>query len=502
VGLSVETNLMQCKGCGTSFQTSKSSEPGFLPPKVFIKMQKAELEGGDDNYVVCQRCHNLTRKSTVSSQLTSQFGNTSTLSPQNFQRILSRIRDEKCVVIYLIDLFDFQGTFLNNLDEIVGSNPVVLAANKVDLLPKGANAAQTTRWIRREILRRKIRANIEQIYLISSSRGTEVETVFNNALQLAENGERDVYVIGAANVGKSSFVNRLLSLSRRGIQSTKIENKEIFPNKADSTQTPLSPDKEREFLQTMSLDLDDYLFDDAIETVDVDSFEGEDDVITETEIRELRTKWKDNEKRAISTSRLPGTTLDMIRIQMDGFAGSIYDTPGLIMPSQLTHRLTPIELDVVVPSKRISYQSVELKEGKALLIGGLATIQMETGKPFYVTLYLSKQIQIHPTRADNVDNFVSKHAGTLLTPPFDPQRFQDLRPFQDHRFRIRGIGFNHASVDIVISGLGWVSLTGSGLCDLKVSAPKGVSVFVRDPLMPHGYRKGKTAKFTGKRFAK
>jgi hypothetical protein len=34
-------------------------------------------------------------------------------------------------VLYIMDLFDFHGSFLYNLPSIVGDNPVVIAANKV-----------------------------------------------------------------------------------------------------------------------------------------------------------------------------------------------------------------------------------------------------------------------------------------------------------------------------------------------------------------------------------
>lgn len=52
----------------------------------------------------------------------------------------------------------------------------------------------------------------------------------------------------------------------------------------------------------------------------------------------------------ITTSPLPGTTLEFIKIDLaDG--KSLYDTPGLLVPGTLTQILTPDELKVVVPRK-------------------------------------------------------------------------------------------------------------------------------------------------------
>ena len=52
----------------------------------------------------------------------------------------------------------------------------------------------------------------------------------------------------------------------------------------------------------------------------------------------------------MTTSPLPGTTLQFIRIELGG-SKCLYDTPGLLIPGSLTERLTPEELKIVVPKK-------------------------------------------------------------------------------------------------------------------------------------------------------
>lgn len=42
---------------------------------------------------------------------------------------------------------------------------------------------------------------------------------------------------------------------------------------------------------------------------------------------------------------VPGTTLDFLKVDLGGDV-SLYDTPGLILPHQLTSRLDPDELKV------------------------------------------------------------------------------------------------------------------------------------------------------------
>jgi hypothetical protein len=53
-----------------------------------------------------------------------------------------------------------------------------------------------------------------------------------------------------------------------------------------------------------------------------------------------------------------------------------------------------------------------------------------------------------------------------------------------------------AGCDVLISGLGWFSVTGVGQCKLRVFAPEGVMVKQRAPLMPFE-AKDTMAKSTG-----
>jgi hypothetical protein len=66
---------------------------------------------------------------------------------------------------------------------------------------------------------------------------------------------------------------------------------------------------------------------------------------------------------------------------------------------------------------------------------------------------------------------------------------------------VQGDGWEVASTDIVIAGLGWVSVTGVGSCVVKVTVPGCTSVSVRPALLPYESRKT-GVKFTGGRLVK
>jgi hypothetical protein len=141
-------------------------------------------------------------------------------------------------------------------------------------------------------------------------------------------------------------------------------------------------------------------------------------------------------------------------------------------------------------------------------------------------------VNLHPTRAEKVDNLLRNHTGEMLFPPQNYNRVLELGPTEDFFFevsiddclfvgsnlsciaklafhiycfklQIEGHSWGKASKDIVIAGLGWMSITGPGpeSFTVKVTAPHGTTVRMRDPIMPFEARET-TATHTGGRFVK
>ncbi len=50
----------------------------------------------------------------------------------------------------IVDIFDFNGSWLPGLHRFVGKNPVLLVANKADLLPKSVKPKKVINWLKRE----------------------------------------------------------------------------------------------------------------------------------------------------------------------------------------------------------------------------------------------------------------------------------------------------------------------------------------------------------------
>jgi hypothetical protein len=135
------------------------------------------------------------------------------------------------------------------------------------------------------------------------------------------------------------------------------------------------------------------------------------------------------------------------------------------------------------------------------LVGGLARIEViGDSKPFLFTFFVANDIKLHPTDTSRADEFIKKHAGTMLTPPLEPgpERMAEIGEFESHEVSIEGAGWKEAAADITLCGLGWVAVTGAGTAKVKISVPKGIGVSVRPPLMPFDVWEV-TAKYTGGR---
>eukprot|EP00624_Nannochloropsis_granulata_P001154 evm.model.NODE_1531_length_19035_cov_17.377516.6 len=411
--------------------------------------RKVGGEGGeeeeDDRTVICQRCHKLKHYGEVEDSLRPGWTDNEALTPERFRELVSVIRKKRCAVVCLVDIFDFHGSLLYNLPRIVGENPVLIVVNKADLLPTDFSEERIRIWVKQELEKVGMKeVTTRHIHMVSCKTGANVKPLLRAMKLLARQRKRDLYVIGAANVGKSTFINRLIELGRSGGDrernaKKKSKKKKQDPSKAGGTSL-------------------------------------------------------------VTTSPLPGTTLNFIEVDL-GDKVSLYDTPGLILPHQITTLLNTEELKAVIPQKRINHVTLRLKEGKSVLLGGLVRLDMVEGRPFLFTFYVSNDVKLHQTGTDRADEFLEKHIGDLVFPPFTQERRAEMGPWVARDFDIEGTGWKTSAIDIVISGLGWISITGALNCKVRVMAPEAVGVRLRSPLMPYETW-ATTAKWTGLRAIK
>jgi ribosome biogenesis GTPase YqeH len=184
--MSTET-INHCAGCGVLLQTEEKGKLGFIPAEA---MQKEPI--------ICQRCYRIKHYNESSSI---------TLQQDDFLKLLGHVGQTKALVVKIVDIFDFEGSMISGLARFVGTNPVLLVVNKIDLLPKVTNANKIINWVQRRAKEENLK--VVDIILCSAKKNIGFDRVITAVQEYR--GNMDVYVVGATNVGKSTLINRLIS---------------------------------------------------------------------------------------------------------------------------------------------------------------------------------------------------------------------------------------------------------------------------------------------------
>lgn len=188
---------LRCIGCGAVIQTEDKDALGYTPASALNK----GLETGE---LYCQRCFRLRHYNEIAPV---------SLTDDDFLRLLSHIREANALIVYVVDIFDFNGSIIPGLHRFVGKNPVLLVGNKEDLLPRSLRRSKLTDWLRQQANQAGIRPLMTT--LVSAKKNHQVEELLATIEKYRQG--RDVYVVGVTNVGKSTLINQIIK-QRTGVE--------------------------------------------------------------------------------------------------------------------------------------------------------------------------------------------------------------------------------------------------------------------------------------------
>lgn len=177
---------MKCIGCGAKLQNDEIDQAGYTPRKVITETD------------LCKRCYRLIHHNESPD---SYYTN------EDFLKILKQVETEDCLVIYLLDFFDFIGSNIVEVEKVIKNKDHIIVANKIDLMPKAVKEQKLKRWFLSEVKKREF--SPLDILLISAKKKRNIDDLLKVIDQHRDG--RNVYIVGATNTGKSTLINGIIS---------------------------------------------------------------------------------------------------------------------------------------------------------------------------------------------------------------------------------------------------------------------------------------------------
>lgn len=174
--------MKKCKGCGAILQTSDPKGPGYTPK-----------ETAD----YCQRCFRLIHYDDLMFSMRTGIDQ---------DMVLSEINRLDTLVLWVVDLFDFEAGMIPGLSRKLFGKDLILVCTKRDLLPKGINDGKLIRFIDERL--KEMGIDVIEIVIPDRDDPQSTEEI-RRAVEQYRNG-RSVAVMGRANAGKSTLLNRLM----------------------------------------------------------------------------------------------------------------------------------------------------------------------------------------------------------------------------------------------------------------------------------------------------
>ncbi len=164
--------MIKCTGCGSTLQFEDKNKEGYIDESLI------------DSAKYCKRCFRLKNygEAFVSN---NSF---------NYNLMFSKI-DPECLILHFVDIFD-----IYNISKLDINNKKILVITKRDIMLKTMNE-------------KKLVENLKNMYqdyiniiIISSKKNYNFDNILDLINKYCNN--KEVYIIGSSNSGKSTFINR------------------------------------------------------------------------------------------------------------------------------------------------------------------------------------------------------------------------------------------------------------------------------------------------------
>ncbi|KAK4316877.1 hypothetical protein Pmani_012008 [Petrolisthes manimaculis] len=482
---SVPVSQIPCGGCGAHLHCQESALPGFVSKEEFVGLSTVELRG-----LLCQRCYFLRHYNTALNVR---------VTPELYPKLLEPIREQKALAIVVVDLIDMPCSIWPKLIDILGTKrPVVVVGNKVDLLPAdGKNHLErVSKALVAAVEKTDLgRANIRHYTLVSAQTGFGIESLITK-IQNIWSVKGDIYLLGCTNSGKSTLFNALVASDLcKTHASTRIAPATVSPwpgTTLNMIKFPLlRPSGYRLYLRTQRLiqermkpELDKPTYTRSPSVATLSSIVGK-TFIKSKEPEEIGDPF------SMKMTTTSGMHPEIVGINPMGkdykLSKWCYDTPGTVQPDQIINLLSHEELLKLLPRHIILPQTLTLKTGESLFVGGLARLDLlYSPQSVRFTVFRSAEVPLTAVKTVDAAAFYCKYLGTeiLGIPIGSEERLKSWPALKPKDFRMYSTGKQSSCADVVLSSAGWVALTGlseGDVVEVRGWTPGGRGAYLRQP---------------------
>lgn len=187
----------QCRGCGAYIQSENPNTVGYLP---------AHLLNEPGKELICQRCYRI-----------KHYGKHEDYSGMSdAEQVIAHGLNWAQGVIVILDIMDFEASIPAQIEQFAAKENVIIALNKVDLLPPKTPVSEAVEWAVKRLSCRRIDG---EVIPISSTTGYGIKELL---AVLAESDARRWLVAGVTNAGKSTLITKILQKDgkNRGLTPT------------------------------------------------------------------------------------------------------------------------------------------------------------------------------------------------------------------------------------------------------------------------------------------
>lgn len=183
--------VLRCYNCGAVLQSKNEEERGYVNAKLLDSSR-------DDLVIYCQKCFD--KMKVINSGALEQ-----TIDNETFQ-ILDDAKASDAIIVWVIDLFSFNGTFPMELIKKIKKLEVSVIATKRDLFSKSISDETFIRFINERF--EEVGIKPVSIKLLGTNDVITVKDLLEKDGQVRKG--HDIYMIGSKNSGKTVLISKLL----------------------------------------------------------------------------------------------------------------------------------------------------------------------------------------------------------------------------------------------------------------------------------------------------